>query len=66
MITVSVSETHLYVEAYIPHSFSQPKASKSWFNTACSRAIHGRQVAHKRDDQHFRRSTGHTRTPQNA
>ena len=36
------------MEAYIPHSFSQPKPSKPWFNTACSRAIHDREVAHKR------------------
>ena len=36
------------MEAYIPHSFSRPKPSKPWFNTACSRAIHDRVVAHKR------------------
>ncbi|MPC35471.1 hypothetical protein E2C01_028895 [Portunus trituberculatus] len=30
------------MEVYIPHSFSQPKPSKPWFNTACSRAIHDR------------------------
>ena len=36
------------MEAYIPHSFSRPKPSKPWFNTACSRAIHDREVAHKR------------------
>ena len=36
------------MEAYIPHSFSQPKPSKPWFNTACSRAIHDREVAHER------------------
>ena len=36
------------MEAYIPHSFSRPKSSKPWFNTACSRAIHDREVAHKR------------------
>ncbi|MPC61598.1 hypothetical protein E2C01_055672 [Portunus trituberculatus] len=36
------------MEAYIPHSFSQPKPSKPWFNSACSRAIHDREVVHKR------------------
>ncbi|MPC45173.1 hypothetical protein E2C01_038863 [Portunus trituberculatus] len=36
------------MEAYIPHSFSQPKPSKPWYNIACSRATHDRQVAHKR------------------
>ena len=36
------------MEAYIPHSFSRPKPSKPWFNTACFRAIHDREVAHKR------------------
>ncbi|MPC51606.1 hypothetical protein E2C01_045455 [Portunus trituberculatus] len=36
------------MEAYIPHSFSQPKSSKPWFNTDCSRAIHDKEVAHKR------------------
>ncbi|MPC12807.1 hypothetical protein E2C01_005518 [Portunus trituberculatus] len=35
-------------EAHIPHSFSQPKPSKPWFNSACYRAIHDREVAHKR------------------
>ncbi|MPC69949.1 hypothetical protein E2C01_064183 [Portunus trituberculatus] len=35
------------MEAYIPHFFSQPKHSKPWFNTACSRAIHDREVANK-------------------
>ncbi|MPC85884.1 hypothetical protein E2C01_080683 [Portunus trituberculatus] len=30
------------MEAYIPHSFSQPKPSKSWFNSAYSRVIHDR------------------------
>ncbi|MPC16739.1 hypothetical protein E2C01_009572 [Portunus trituberculatus] len=35
-------------EAYIPHSFSQPKPPKLWFNTACYHAIHNREVAHKR------------------
>ena len=34
--------------AYIPHSFSQPKPSKPWFNTACSRAIYDKEVALKR------------------
>ncbi|MPC17315.1 hypothetical protein E2C01_010166 [Portunus trituberculatus] len=35
-------------EGYISHSFSQPKFFKPWFNTACSRAIHDREVAYKR------------------
>ncbi|MPC26450.1 Proton-coupled amino acid transporter 4 [Portunus trituberculatus] len=30
------------MEAYIPHSFSEPKPSKPCFNTACSRALHER------------------------
>ena len=33
---------------YIPRTFSSPKAHKPWFNLACSRAIHDREVAHKR------------------
>ncbi|MPC27790.1 hypothetical protein E2C01_020974 [Portunus trituberculatus] len=37
------------MEAYIPHSFSQPKPFKPWFNTACSRAIHDGELAHKRN-----------------
>ncbi|MPC49789.1 hypothetical protein E2C01_043603 [Portunus trituberculatus] len=39
------------MEAYITHSFSQPKTSKPWFNTHFSPfscAIHDREVAHKR------------------
>ena len=36
------------MEVYIPHSFSRHKPSKPWFNTACSRAIHDREVAHNR------------------
>ena len=35
------------MKAYIPHSFSRSKPSKPWFNTACSRASHDREVAHK-------------------
>ncbi|MPC69598.1 hypothetical protein E2C01_063828 [Portunus trituberculatus] len=35
------------MEAYIPHSFSQPKPSKPWFNTASSHATHDREVATK-------------------
>ena len=27
------------IESYIPHSFSNPKAKKPWFNFACSRAV---------------------------
>ncbi|MPC63464.1 hypothetical protein E2C01_057563 [Portunus trituberculatus] len=36
------------MEAFIPHSFSQPQPSKPWFTTACSRAIYDRDVAHER------------------
>ena len=36
------------MEAYIPHTFSNPKARKPWFNSACSRAVNGREAAHKR------------------
>ena len=36
------------MEAYIPHSFSRPKPSKPWFNTAYSRSLHDREVYHKR------------------
>ncbi|MPC87924.1 hypothetical protein E2C01_082806 [Portunus trituberculatus] len=36
------------MEAYIPHSFSQPKPSKPWFNTPwSSRAIHDRECEGK-------------------
>ncbi|MPC41753.1 hypothetical protein E2C01_035357 [Portunus trituberculatus] len=37
------------MEVYIPHSFSQHKLLKPWFNTACSCATHNREVAHKRN-----------------
>ncbi|MPC52545.1 hypothetical protein E2C01_046416 [Portunus trituberculatus] len=71
-----MSETHLCaermtevivsgMEAYIPHSFSQPEHSKPWFNTGCSRATHYKEVAWKRDDQPFRKSPDHAGTPQN-
>ena len=46
------------METFIPHSFSSPKSNKPWFNSACSRAIHDKDVAHKRyrnlpsDDNH--------------
>ena len=33
------------MEVYIHHSFSRPKSSKPWFNTACSRAVRGREAA---------------------
>ncbi|XP_063864361.1 uncharacterized protein LOC135102784 isoform X1 [Scylla paramamosain] len=36
------------MEAYISRSFSRPKPSKPWFNTACFHAIHDREVAHKK------------------
>ena len=37
------------MEAYIPHSFSQPKSSRPWCNLACYYGIflHDREVAHK-------------------
>ena len=35
------------MELYIPHSFSNTKAKKSWFNSACSRAVNNREAAHK-------------------
>ncbi|MPC50423.1 hypothetical protein E2C01_044251 [Portunus trituberculatus] len=37
------------MEVYIPCSFSHPKPSKSWFNTACSHAIHVGEVTYKRE-----------------
>ncbi|MPC43523.1 hypothetical protein E2C01_037172 [Portunus trituberculatus] len=37
------------MEAYIHHSFSEPIRSKLWFNSAYSRAIQDREVAHKRN-----------------
>ena len=40
------------MEAYIPHSFSNPKSSKPWFNAACSRAVRDREEAHKRRHNH--------------
>ena len=40
------------MEAYIPHTFSDPKARKPWFNSACSRAVIGREAAHKRYRSH--------------
>ena len=36
------------MEAFIPHTFSNPKARKPWFNSACSRAVNGREAAYKR------------------
>ena len=40
------------MEAFIPHSFSNPKARKPWFNSACSHAIHDREKAYKRYRSH--------------
>ncbi|MPC38951.1 hypothetical protein E2C01_032469 [Portunus trituberculatus] len=37
------------MDAYIRYSFSQPKSSKPWFNTACSRAINDKELAQKRE-----------------
>ena len=42
------------MEAYIPHSFSRSKPSKPWFNTNCSRAIHGALVLSMRAEAHKR------------
>ena len=36
------------MEAYIPHTFSRPKASKPWFDSSCSRAILDRDSAFRR------------------
>ena len=36
------------MELYIPHTFSNAKAKKPWFNSACSRAVNDRKAAHKR------------------
>ena len=36
------------MEAYIPHTFSSLKDRKPWFNLACFRTIHDREVTHKR------------------
>ncbi|MPC49863.1 hypothetical protein E2C01_043678 [Portunus trituberculatus] len=36
------------MEAYILHSFSQPKRSKSWFNTDCFRAKHEQEFVYKK------------------
>ena len=36
------------MELYIPHTFFNTKAKKPWFNSACSRAVNDRVIAHKR------------------
>ncbi len=36
------------MEAYIPRTFSTPKAKKPWFNHACSRAVQDKEAAHRR------------------
>ncbi|KAG0729296.1 hypothetical protein GWK47_030649 [Chionoecetes opilio] len=41
------------MEAYIPHTFSNPKARQPWFNSACSHAVRDREVAHKRYHLHL-------------
>ena len=33
------------MELYIPHTFSNIKAKKPWFNSACSRAVNDREAA---------------------
>ena len=40
------------MELYIPHTFSNTKAKKLWFNSACSRAVKNREAAHKRYRSH--------------
>ena len=35
------------MELYIPHTFSNTKAKKAWFNSTCSRAVKDRETAHK-------------------
>ena len=45
------------MELYIPHTFSNTKANKSWFNSACSRAINDREAAHKRYRSHLSAET---------
>ncbi|MPC25502.1 hypothetical protein E2C01_018619 [Portunus trituberculatus] len=41
------------MEVYIPHSFLNPNLLNFLFNTACSRAIHDREVAHLLNPTHF-------------
>ncbi len=36
------------MEAFIPHTFSNPHTKKPWFNHACSLAIKDRETVHKR------------------
>ena len=36
------------IELYIPHTFSNTKTQKPWFNSACFRAIKDREADHKR------------------
>ena len=40
------------IESYIPHTFSNTKAKKPWFNSACSCAINDREAAHNRYCSH--------------
>ena len=40
------------MELFIPHTFSDTKSKKPWFNSACSRAVKDREVAHKRYRSH--------------
>ena len=35
------------MDLYIPHTFSNTKAKKPWFNPACSRAVKDREATHK-------------------
>ena len=36
----------------IPHTFSNTKAKKPWFNSACSRAVKDKEAAHKEYHSH--------------
>ena len=46
------------MELYIPHTFSNNKGKKTWFNSACSRAVKDREAAHKQ----YRRTRSHLST----
>ena len=39
------------IESYIPHTFSNTKAKKTWFNYAFSHAVKDREAAHKQTSQ---------------
>ena len=40
------------MELNIPHTFSNSKAKKPWFKSACSRAVKDREATHKRHRSH--------------